>query len=609
MSAVFGIVDASGERVEKKSIHTMLDAMPYKYSDDSATLTDGAVAFGHIMLWSTPESRYERLPCRKDDFIITTDARLDNRTDLMKKLSLTERPQDQITDSDLILEAYKKWGEACPRYLVGDFAFAIWDAQHHQLFCARDHLGIRPFYYSLSTGNLTFSSTMDSLLAIRKAAVKENTEALASFTCYSTVAYDQTLYKEIMRLPMGSSMTYKEGVVHTERYWKPETIKQNRDITFQEAAEKAKELFDEAVSARLRSYSDVGCELSGGIDSSSVVCSVSQLAPDKKIALFSQRYGDYACDEGEYIDEVTKKTGLDTYSVRCDKIDYTHEYDMRFNYHINRHWPLYVTFTQSFPLAEKMREEGIRILLTGQGGDHLFEGSVNVLRDYFQTFQFKKMLDELKHYQFTKTALARFLLSPLLSKSSKKFLKKLLAVFRLSKAPAKTAYFNEERCIYPYDITEDIHFSSHSFKYDILSIAGNRYAMWIDSFSYQFFEQNYGIEVRHPFFDVRLVEFALSLPAEYKLQKHIGKAVFREAMKKVLPEKIRCRKDKAEFSEVILDQIACLDLDELFKDSEIVKRGYLSQHQLERLRSEYHLPQNTLMFWRIVNVEYWLKNV
>ncbi len=609
MSGIFGIFNRNGKPIEEKTINTMLDVMSHWKVDDSGAWLDGSIALGHTMRWNTPESKLEHLPNRQNNLVITMDARLDNREELAEKLDLPNRLLEQITDSDFILAAYQKWGEECPKQIIGDFSFAIWDEKKKQLFCARDHLGIRPFYYyHPSDDSFAFSSDIDTLLAIKETPIEENPEAIASFVCCTTVGYDQTMYKDIIRLPMGSWMVLKDGSLHIERYWQPEKIKPNKKITFQEASEKVKKLFDEAVSVRLRSYGEIGCELSGGIDSSSVICTATKLSPTKKIIPFSLRYGDYDCDEGQYIDEVTNKLGVDTISIRADKIDYTDQYDMSFNYRINKHWPLYVTFTQSFPLVEEMRERSIRVLLTGQGGDHLFEGSIDMITDFFTTFQFGKLFRELKQYKSLRKAIIHFLISPLLAVKIKKSLKKILIFLRIMKEADKGTLFNEERCVKPSDIADDKQqFHSRAFKNDILSIASNSYAMWIDSFSYCFFEKYYGVEVRHPFFDVRLVEFALSLPPEYKLRERISKVVLRESMKGVLPEKVRLREDKAEFSKVILDQLHAIDIDQLIKDSEAVKRGYISRNDLEKLKSSYHEEKNLLIFWRIVNFEYWYK--
>ena len=350
MSGIFGIFNYNEQPVEEKTVNAMFEAMFNWKPDDKGVWIDGPIALGHSMLWNTPEAKYEHLPLEKDAYVLTMDARIDNRDELAKELELPDRPLEEIGDSEFILAAYRKWGEDCPKHLLGDFVFAIWDEQKKQLFCARDHLGIKPFYYHHAPDkHFVFSSSIDALFssAIDDIVPKENEEAISSFICYSTYAYDQTMYKDIMRLPLGSCMVVKQGKLNVWRYWKPESIKANTNVSFEEAAKKVKELFTESVKARLRTYGNVGCELSGGIDSSAVICTASMEEPTKKVIPFSLRYGEYSCDEGEYIDAVTEKIGVPTVAVRGDKIDYVKQYNMAYNYDINKHWPIYITFTQA----------------------------------------------------------------------------------------------------------------------------------------------------------------------------------------------------------------------------------------------------------------------
>jgi len=150
VSGIFGVFNRNTKRVNKDTINIMLDAMSYWESDDHGIWINGTVAFGHTMLWNTPESKYEHLPLEKNAYVLTMDARIDNRDELAKELVLPDLPLEKIGDSEFILSAYRKWGEDCPKYLLGDFAFAIWDGNKRQLFCARDHVGIKQWPTILS---------------------------------------------------------------------------------------------------------------------------------------------------------------------------------------------------------------------------------------------------------------------------------------------------------------------------------------------------------------------------------------------------------------------------------------------------------------------------
>jgi len=145
MSAISGIFYRNERSVDPKLIKLMNDKLYHRGPDGSKIWCEGSVALGHQMLHTTPESLHETLPFEKDGIIITADARIDNRKELSEKLNIED--EESVPDSYFILIAYRKWGEKCPEKLLGDFAFAIWDKDNEKLFCARDHMGIKPFYY------------------------------------------------------------------------------------------------------------------------------------------------------------------------------------------------------------------------------------------------------------------------------------------------------------------------------------------------------------------------------------------------------------------------------------------------------------------------------
>ena len=147
MSAIAGLMHLDRHPVDIGHLQKMIHTLAHRGPDGTDLWCDGQIGLGHCLLQTTPESLSEKLPLSNPSqtLVLTADARIDNRTDLIQQLSL-DTPEN-ITDSDLILATYEQWGDACPEYLIGDFAFAIWDATHQHLFCARDHFGVKPFFY------------------------------------------------------------------------------------------------------------------------------------------------------------------------------------------------------------------------------------------------------------------------------------------------------------------------------------------------------------------------------------------------------------------------------------------------------------------------------
>jgi asparagine synthase (glutamine-hydrolysing) len=149
MSAIFGIYHLDGKPVAQDNVERMSEVLAHRGPDGSKIWLYENLGLGHRMLWTTPESLREILPLATADgnLVITADARIDNRDELIRLLGLQNHQADTISDSELILTSYQKWGEQCPEKLLGDFAFAIWDARRQSFFCARDRFGVKPFYY------------------------------------------------------------------------------------------------------------------------------------------------------------------------------------------------------------------------------------------------------------------------------------------------------------------------------------------------------------------------------------------------------------------------------------------------------------------------------
>ena len=166
MSAITGIFYRNGRNVNYDQIKKMNDSISHRGKDGSGVWIEGSVALGHQMLHTTQESLLEKLPFKDETsgMVITADARIDNRTELALVLKLENN--EKVPDSTFILKAYQKWGEMCPDKLLGDFAFAIWDPYKKQLFCARDHMGVKPFYYYLSDDALFFATEIKAFFTM-----------------------------------------------------------------------------------------------------------------------------------------------------------------------------------------------------------------------------------------------------------------------------------------------------------------------------------------------------------------------------------------------------------------------------------------------------------
>ena len=203
MSAIAGIHYLNERPVDFADLGRMVDILAHRGPDGADIWSEGSVGFGHRMLWTTPESLLEKLPLvnQRGDLVITADARIDNREELIAALSLAECRFEKITDSHLILAAYEKWGETCPEHLLGDFAFAIWDKRNQMLFCARDHFGVRPFYYHHCPRRMfAFASEIKALLCLSEVPNRLNEVRVGAYLEVMLEDKIITFYGDIFRL-------------------------------------------------------------------------------------------------------------------------------------------------------------------------------------------------------------------------------------------------------------------------------------------------------------------------------------------------------------------------------------------------------------------------
>ena len=186
MSGIVGIVNFDGAPVDRALLRRMTDSMAFRGPDEQRIWADGNVGFGHTLLRTTFESEHEHQPLTLDGRVwIVADARVDAQADLIAKLNARgEHVKRGVPDVELLLRAYRVWGEDCIEHLLGDFVFAVWDRPRQSLFCARDHMGVKPLYYVSIGQTLVFSNTLDCVRLHPKVSDKLNELAIADFLLF-----------------------------------------------------------------------------------------------------------------------------------------------------------------------------------------------------------------------------------------------------------------------------------------------------------------------------------------------------------------------------------------------------------------------------------------
>ncbi|NIP45506.1 MAG: asparagine synthetase B [Gammaproteobacteria bacterium] len=274
MSGIVGIVSLDGRPIDRRLLDRLTGALHFRGGDAEDTWVGGGVGFGHAMLRTTLESRDERQPCSLDDRVwIVADARVDGRSELCGKLRCAGRDiAKRASDPELILHAYHAWGESCVQHLMGDFAFAIWDARRGRLFCARDHFGVKPFFYAHSHGSVVFSNTLECVRELPRVRDTLDDVAIADlllFGVYQDAA--ATAFADIRRLAPAHCMSWSGDALRVRRYWQLPPGGERRAPREAECIDAFMERFNAAVADRLRAER-VGVLMSGGLDSTSVAC-------------------------------------------------------------------------------------------------------------------------------------------------------------------------------------------------------------------------------------------------------------------------------------------------------------------------------------------------
>ncbi|MGC9350573.1 MAG: hypothetical protein ACP5D3_01135, partial [Sulfurovum sp.] len=190
MSGFITIYNTDGKPVDKQLIHSLTDTLKFRGPDQQKVWIDGNIGMGHALFKTTFEAEYENQPATIDNKVwITCSARIDDRENLVNKMGLKRSLElSKTPDSELILHAYKKWGEACLDHLLGDFAFVIWDKTQQKLFCARDRFGTKQLYYSKKNNTLIISNTFHCIKQHPSVSNQLNDKAIAGFLFFKSAS-------------------------------------------------------------------------------------------------------------------------------------------------------------------------------------------------------------------------------------------------------------------------------------------------------------------------------------------------------------------------------------------------------------------------------------
>ncbi len=570
MSSICGIVSRSGKPVSLETIESMTGILAHwqREGDRRACWRNdkNSTALGQVMLVNTPESADEILPfhCRISDVAITADARIDNREELAEKLGIETASLKNTPDSQLILKAYQKWGMDCPHHLTGDFAFAIWDERQNRLFCARDPIGCKPFFYVATDESFAFATEMKGIFkACRLAPTLDPLWIADAITVY-IADNEYTPYSQIRRLPPAHVLSVSSTGIRMTCYWKPDPEKEIRLSSEDEYIEAFRELLNEAVRCRTRSLFPLGSELSGGLDSSVVAALAAGYAKEKarELTTFSHVREENGHHHSQCIDERDYQILLRRHAEIFS--EYSLSAQNRGIMDALRHslkvldgpsHRVYGLLTDV--IHEHAKWEGIRTLLSGFGGDEVVtHPGREYVRELFSRKAWRKIWQELNVNQDGGKTISLKSLASLVLDETAPTVKRILSLSKNLLTDHKKG--EPAHILTQFPINPDF-FLSDSIRNRLASQQRNRQEKSIrKSQCYRLTHPSVAtrleicsieaasrhLEYRYPLLDIRLVEFHLAVPSCLKRKNGYGRYLYRKAVEGIIPPEIQWRVDK-----------------------------------------------------------------
>lgn len=565
MSGICGIVNFDGKPVDPDLLKKMAEAAAYRGPDGINYWIQGNVGFAHLALHTTPESVRERQPLvnRRGDLVLTADARVDNRDELIRTLTSKGYLEEKDpTDADLILAAYEAWGEECPKYIIGDFAFAVWDARRQVLLVVRDRTGSKPVYHRSLGDVLEFASEAVQLLVDPAYPVRLDEVMIArDLARPNRGGAHRSYYQDISKLGPAEHLTRREGSLKSQPYW---TFNPERRIRYSSEGQYVDHFIHvlrEAIRARLRSLKPPLLFLSGGLDSTSIAA----IASDEHASSHSHIRGLRAvtwifelapeANESSRSRMVASQWGFSYDEVLADSLWTLVDHPERV---IHRDDPRSATWHSLFAATiEQYAAQMPRVLMTGFDGDSAVGGNNPFYYwRFLKTGKLRSFLHEFRAHRQSfnmplRLALTAYLLSPVLVDPLRLALQPLRPLIR-GKKVWLPEWVHE-------DLVRRTNLEEWTQHQTAMLFANkgwpgiqnwrdpakrNRYVMltdprsprlrlWMDRMA-----MSYGAEMWNPWDDTRLAEYVLAIPEDELARGIDHKLILRKAMSSLLPREV-----------------------------------------------------------------------
>lgn len=575
--------------------------------DDEGVFLQDNVGLGFVRLSIIDLSPAGHQPMISSDkrYVIVFNGEIYNYIELKKILESKGYIFFSTSDTEVLLNAYIEWGEACLDQFNGMFSFVIYDKYEKKVFAARDRFGIKPFYYYLDKDSFVFASEIPALFQAGKIEKMQNDSVIYAYLTYNRTDFDeQTFYKNIVKLVHGHKLSFHtiNNKIAPSRWY---NLNEKLNNPFH-STDEFTELFSDSIKLRLRSDVPVSLSFSGGLDSSAILSVLLKKFIRNDIHTFSAIYGrGKTGDESEYIG-LYKEENVPmhfTYPTGTSLLDDLGEF-IGTQYEPVQSTSIYA----QYKVFQMIHLQDIKVTLTGQGADEQLGGYHYFFGQYFKELllhiQLFSLLKEVTgYYKNHKSSLAfQYFLYYILPSGIQDRL-------ALNKAKYLQRDFSSKYSGYDY-LMFDLYsarglndsFLNH-FEYKLEHLL-----KWDDINSMRF-----SVETRVPFLDYRLVERTLSLNSHEIIRNGTTKYFLREAMKGILPEQIRQRRSKIGFSTPDNDWFREDQFKKLFGEiihsEKFVNRGYINAGKAEHLYSKHLNNEINISkdIWKWINLELWFR--
>ncbi|HEV8159565.1 MAG TPA: asparagine synthase (glutamine-hydrolyzing) [Pyrinomonadaceae bacterium] len=627
MCGIAGWINLENNRGANHSeavLHAMCERMKHRGPDSEGLWLDETVALGMRRL-SIIDLHTGEQPVYSEDksIVVVMNGELYNFREVGNDLEKRGHKFETRTDTEILPHLYEEYGEAMLEHINGMFAFALWDTRKKKLLLARDRFGEKPLYYGVFDGTLVFTSEPKVLFEHPSVKREINTDALRSFLSFDYVPAPASIYKNIYKLPAAHLLILEKGEVKTRRYWNLTFHKNGDTPSVEKAATDLRELLADAVRMRLVSDVPLGILLSGGVDSSTVAAFATQFSTER-VKTFSIGFEEDSFDESKFAREVATHLGTEHYE---DKLSVERAADLISEIGTWLDEPMSDGSLLPTFLLSRFVKKYVTVALGGDGGDEIFAG-------YPMYFGHKmaRVYDSIP--RFLRAGVIEPIVNNLpVSTKNLSFdykAKRFVAASKYDVVTRHHSWFGSFSIDQQNDLlTKDILAQTSNDIYkgakDLLKITDAP----TEIEQMQFLDMNFymaediltkvdrasmavSLEVRAPFLDPRVAQFAASLPLEYKLKGNKGKYILKKAVEPLLPKSILQRPKKGfgiPIAEWLKGRLNPL-MHDLLAPERLKNQGLFNEKFVQKLIREHetNVASHHKQLWTLLVFQLWFDN-